>query len=471
MGVPLAHLLLIDDDPALIPKQLRQAFPAPAHSLQIARTGAKGLDAIRTKMPDVILLDLRLPDQSGLDVYQNIRAIDARIPVIFVTVAKSADVAIKAMQEGAFDYLFKPLDLQQLWQVVTNAIEVSRRMRQPAVLSELPPEPDFNGAIVGTCPSMREVYKAVGRVASQHDPVLITGDTGTGKELVACALYQHSPRAKSPFLALNCAAIPENLLESELFGHEKGAFTGADRRRIGKFEQCNGGTLFLDEIGDMPLPLQAKLLRLLQDQTFERVGGNETIQTDVRLIAATNHDLRQLSATGKFRPDLYYRLSVFTVHVPALRNRGNDLQLLVQLFLRRFSPELGRSVFEVAPETLNRLRKYSWPGNIRELQSVLKQALLLSSGEVLLPEFLPADVFGPWQDAGGASSTPRLFDSGKSLADLECDAIQESLLETGGNRQQTAEQLGISTRTLLRKIRQYSLADPLHKPAATSESQ
>jgi two-component system response regulator AtoC len=336
-------------------------------------------------------------------------------------------------------------------------------------MAELPPDPDFNGAIVGTCPSMREVYKAIGRVASQNDPVLITGETGTGKELVACALYHHSPRAKSPFLALNCAAIPENLLESELFGHEKGAFTGADRRRIGKFEQCNGGTLFLDEIGDMPLPLQAKLLRLLQDQTFERVGGNETIQTDVRLIAATNHDLKELSAIGKFRPDLYYRLSVFTIHLPALRNRGNDLQLLVQLFLRRFSPELSRNVCEVAPETLNRLRKYSWPGNVRELQSVLKQALLLSSGEVLLPEFLPADLFATSREGSGSASITRRFEPGRSLADLECEAIQESLFDTGGNRQQTAERLGISTRTLLRKIHQYRLDDPLHKTVVTTD--
>ena len=220
--------------------------------------------------------------------------------------------------------------------------------------------------------------------------MLITGESGTGKELVARAIYQHGPRAKAPFLALNCAAIPENLLESELFGHEKGAFTGADRRRIGKFEQCNGGTLFLDEIGDMPLALQAKLLRVLQEQAFERVGGNETIRTDVRLIAATHRDLKAWSAEGKFRPDLYYRLSVFTIHLPPLRERGDDLPLLVQHYLRRFNRELGREVREVAPEALERLRSYSWPGNIRELQSVLKQALLQASGTVLLPAFLPA---------------------------------------------------------------------------------
>ena len=236
---------------------------------------------------------------------------------------------------------------------------------------------------------MQEVYKAIGRVADQTFPVLITGESGTGKELVARAIYQHGPRAKAPFLALNCAAIPETLLESELFGHEKGAFTGADRRRIGKFEQANGGTLFLDEIGDMPLPAQAKLLRVLQEQAFERVGGSETIRTDVRLIAATHRNLKAWSDEGKFRLDLYYRLGVFTIHLPPLRERGEDLALLVQFYLRRVSRELGREVREVAPEALERLRGYPWPGNVRELQSVLKQALLRAHGPVLLPAFLP----------------------------------------------------------------------------------
>src|SRR5213595_3761735 len=219
-------------------------------------------------------------------------------------------------------------------------------MRQPAVVAEAAPDPDAEGAIVGTCPAMREVYKAIGRVAAQNVPVLITGESGTGKELVARAIYQHSQRAKAPFLALNCAAIPENLLESELFGHEKGAFTGADRRRIGKFEQCHGGTLFLDEIGDMPPATQAKMLRVLQEQTFERVGGSETIRTDVRLIAATHRDLKGWSEEGKFRPDLYYRLGVFTIHLPPLRERGDDLPMLVQHYLRRFSHELGRDLQE-----------------------------------------------------------------------------------------------------------------------------
>src|SRR4051795_5958739 len=386
----MAKLLLIDDDPDLLPDQMRQVFPAPAHRVEIAPTGREGLERARNGRPDVILLDLRLPDQSGLDVLRQLRDIDARIPVVLVTVVRSADSAIEAMRQGAYDYLLKPLDLQKLDRVIGEALKVARLMREPAVVVGTPPDDDQAGeAIVGSCPAMQEVYKAIGRVADQTFPVLITGESGTGKELVARAIYQHGPRAKAPFLALNCAAIPETLLESELFGHEKGAFTGADRRRIGKFEQCNGGTLFLDEIGDMPPAIQAKMLRLLQEQAFERVGGNETIRTDVRLIAATHRDLKAWSVEGKFRPDLYYRLSVFTIHLPPLRERGDDLPLLVRYYLRRFSRELGREVSEIAPEALERLRSSSWPGNVRELQSVLKQALLQASGSVLLPAFLP----------------------------------------------------------------------------------
>src|SRR5271163_1252168 len=355
----MAHLLLIDDDPDLIQEQVRQAFPTPAHRVKVAGTGAAGLESVRTDPPDVILLDLRLPDQSGLEVYEQIRRLDARIPVIFITMAKGADAAIEAMKHGAYDYLFKPLGQHQLRRVVDEALEVARRMRQPAIVAEVPPDPDVEGAILGACPAMREVYKAIGQVAGQDVTVLIKGESGTGKELVARAVYQHGCRAPSPFLALNCAAIPETLLESELFGHEKGSFTGADRRRIGKFEQCNGGTIFLDEVGDMPPALQAKMLRVLQEQAFERVGGNETVRTDVRLIAATHRDLKAWSAEGKFRPDLYYRLGVFTIHLPPLRERGDDLPLLVRHYLRRFSRELGREVREVAAKSMEKLCGYS----------------------------------------------------------------------------------------------------------------
>src|SRR6266404_4042224 len=386
----MANLLLIDDDPDLLAERVTHLFPAPKNRVEIARTAAEGLEQVTAELPDVILLDLRLPDQSGLETLRDLRQIDARIPVIFVTVVRSADSAIEAMRHGAYDYLLKPIDLQKLDRVINEALKVSRLMREPAIVAETPPDEELPGeAIIGCCPGMQEAYKAIGRVADQTFPVLITGESGTGKELVARAIYQHGPRARAPFLALNCAAIPENLLESELFGHEKGAFTGADRRRIGKFEQVSGGTLFLDEVGDMPPALQAKMLRVLQEQAFERVGGNETIRTDVRLIAATHRDLAAWSAEGKFRPDLYYRLGVFTMHLPPLRDRGDDLPMLIQHYLRRFSRELEREVRDVAPEALERLRNYSWPGNIRELQSLLKQALLQASGSTLLPAFLP----------------------------------------------------------------------------------
>jgi DNA-binding NtrC family response regulator len=468
----MAHLLLIDDDPAHIPGQVRQVFPAPRHRLDVAGTGAEGLERIAAAPPDVILLDLRLPDQSGLEVYRRVRAIDARIPVVFVTGATGADAAIEAMKEGAYDYLFKPLDLAQLRQVVGEALDVARRMRQPAVVAETAADADADGAIVGACPAMREVYKAIGRVAAQTVPVLITGESGTGKELVARAIYQHGPRAKAPFLALNCAAIPENLLESEVFGHEKGAFTGADRRRIGRFEQCNGGTLFLDEIGDMPLTLQGKILRVLQEQAFERVGGSETIRTDVRLIAATHRDLMAWSEEGKFRPDLYYRLGVFTIHLPPLRERGDDLPLLVRHYVRRFSRELGREVQDVAPEALERLKGYPWPGNIRELQSVLKQALLRASGPVLLPAFLP-DLPGRPGETTMSSTAGERFDLeavvgarlGPDVDDLYADVHRQvdrlflaRVLEyTGGNQHQAARLLGIARKTLRVKLRELGL--------------
>src|SRR3954453_16341685 len=282
----MARVLLVDDDPDLILAQIHGVFGASQHRIDVARTGEEGIRRVAERPPDVVLLDLRLPDLSGLDVYRRIRQIDARIPVLFITAATEAHHAIEAMKQGAYDYLIKPLDTKHLQRVDGQALELSRLIREPAVVAKSLPEEERGDAIIGCCPSMLEVFKAIGRVASQDVTVLITGESGTGKELVARAIYQHGERAKEPFLTINCAAIPDPLLESELFGHEKGAFTGAERRRIGKFEQCSGGTLFLDEAGDMtPLP-QTKVLRVLQEQSFERVGGNETIRTNVRVIAA-----------------------------------------------------------------------------------------------------------------------------------------------------------------------------------------
>jgi two-component system nitrogen regulation response regulator GlnG len=464
-----AHLLLLDDDPAGLAEPLRRAFPPPGYRVQVAGSGPGGLH-VGTHPPDVVVLDLGRSEPSGLETYRQIRRLDARVPVIFVNGAKRADAAIEAMKQGAYDFLFKPVDLPELRRVVGEALEVSRRMREPAVIAEAPPAEDRGDAIIGRCPAMLEVYKAIGRVAAQDVPVLITGESGTGKELVARAIYQHGLRAKAPFLALNCAAIPESLLESELFGHEKGAFTGAERRRIGKFEQCSDGTLFLDEIGDMPMAAQAKVLRLLQEQAFERLGGNETVRTDVRIIAATHRDLKAWSEQGKFRPDLYYRLGVFTIELPPLRQRGEDLPMLVQHYIRRFNRELGREVRAVAPEALELLRGYPWPGNIRELQSVLKRALLRATGPVLIPAFLPALLGGgraaaaagvPGDELAALESFIRqqLEAGGTGLYEETLRRVEQLLLplvleSTGGNKAQAARILGMTRVTLRTKLRE-----------------
>jgi two-component system nitrogen regulation response regulator GlnG len=460
-------LLVIGNDLRFIAEGLSKVSRGATRQVHFASTGNVGLAQVRTDPPEVILLDLRLPDQFGLEVYQQIRCIDARIPVIFVSDGTRADAVIEAIKQGAYDCLLQPLDLSVLRRVVQEALDAARHMRQPAAAEETILDPHTEPEMIGFCPAMQEVYKAIGLVAAQDVPVLITGESGTGKELVARAIYQHGPRAQRPFLALNCAAIPENLLESELFGHEKGSFTGADRRRIGKFEQCNGGTLFLDEIGDMPLSLQAELLRLLQDQAFERVGGNETIRTDVRLIAATHRDLKSWSIDGRFRPDLYYRLGVFTIHLPPLRERSEDLALLVQSYLGRMSRELGREVREIAPEALERLRGYSWPGNVRELQSVLKRAVLRAYGPVLLQDFLPnfqesPRATGPASPPGGSLDPEALLRQrlGPDARDLYKETHRELdrrllprvLEHTGGNQQRAARLLGITRRTLRTKL-------------------
>jgi two-component system nitrogen regulation response regulator GlnG len=471
----MGRLLLVDDDPVMILDQVTHALGPQGMQIEVARTAEEGICQVAAQLPDVILLDVHLPDLPGLQAYQRIRQIDGRIPVIFITWAATADTAIEAMKEGAYDYLFKPLDLARLRTVVGEALEVGRLMRRPAVVAQTPPAEDKGDAIIGRCAAMGEVYKAIGRVAAQNVITLITGESGTGKELVARAIYQHSSRARAPFLAINCAAIPENLLESELLGHEKGAFTGADRRRIGKFEQCNGGTIFLDEIGDMPLATQAKVLRLLQEQSFERVGGNETIRTDVRLIAATHRDLKAVSAQGGFRQDLYYRLSVFTIQLPALRERGDDLPMLVQHFLARFSRDLGRQVCQITPEALDLLGRYPWPGNIRELQGVLKQAILQASGSVLIPAFLPESLrVAPEPAAGQApeAQTPFCFETfilqrlEESSTTISAEAHQHldrlllrlALRHTRGNQVQAARLLGISRQTLRAKTRDLGLA-------------
>ena len=459
-------LLVIDDEPAIL-HAFRRGFQQSDITVLTAASAAEGLAMVTQHDPDVVMLDLALPDLSGLDVYRRIHQCNPKIPVIFITGHGTTDTAIEAMKLGAFDYLLKPLELAPLRDLVARAGAISRLMRVPAVTEDEPMQEPAD-VLVGRCSAMQDVYKAIGRVAPQDVTVLIRGETGTGKELVARAIYHHSRRAAAPFLAINCAAIPETLLESELFGHEKGAFTGAERQRIGKFEQCSGGTLFLDEIGDMAPLTQAKILRVLQAQQFERVGGNETIQTKVRIIAATNRDLEHLIAAGQFRSDLYYRLSVFPIVLPPLRERGDDLPLLVHHFLKQLGPELGKEVQEVDPETVDVLRQYAWPGNVRELQSLLKQALLHATGPVLLPDFLPAVLRTPKDSPPSGPDMPfpdwerfltdRLHAGSTDLYAEALTAMERQLLtlvlrHTAGNQLQAAQILGITRNSLRHKLR------------------
>ncbi len=477
-------LLVVDDEPSIL-YFFRQAFTEPEVTLVTASSAAEGIETVTRNRPDVIILDINLPDASGLETFRRIHAIDPRIPVIFITGHGTMATAIEAMRLGAYEYLLKPLELDQLADLVDRAFAISRLMRVPAVIPESGATEDDSDTVLGRCPALQEVYKAIGRVAPQDVTVLVLGESGTGKELVARAVYHYSHRAKGPFLAINCAAIPETLLESELFGHEKGAFTGADRKRIGKFEQAAGGTLFLDEIGDMTPLTQTKILRVLQGQEFERVGGGEPIKTDVRVIAATNRDLEKMVGEGTFRGDLYYRINVYTIRLPPLRERGEDLPLLAEHFVRRFGRELKKEVQAIAPEAMELLRVYPWPGNVRELQSVIKQALLRTTGPVLLPEFLPSPLRD--QGTGGGSAEEQGFNYGglttfiqeqlragstKLYSDYQALAdkhlLTEVLRHSSGNLSQASRLLGITRATLRTKLN--ALGIPVERPTSSEDA-
>jgi two-component system nitrogen regulation response regulator GlnG len=469
----MARLLVVDDEPN-VRYSIKKRLESDTLEVEVAETGRQGLELTRQLRPQVVILDVRLTDMSGMELFDQIRELDPRLPVIIITAYAATETAIQAMKRGAFDYLLKPVDFHQLREVVQRALELSRFRHVPAVFGDEEQDEEAE-RIVGRSAAMQEVYKAIGRVAPRDVTVLIAGESGTGKELVARALFHHSARTASPFLSINCAAIPETLLESELFGHERGAFTGAERRRIGKFEQSHGGTLFLDEIGDMSAATQAKVLRLIQEQRFERLGGNETIQTDVRLIAATNKDLDAEVAAGRFRSDLLYRLNVFTIRVPSLRERREDIPLLIEHFLPRFSRSLDRNVHSVAPDALNCLLAYDWPGNVRQLQSVLKYAIVQGSSDLLTLDSLPENLRSNPTPTGTRPVTPEVCLTG--LADYtegllragELDIYRRVSLEmdrvvllavlrhVNGNQVKASEMLGISRTTLRAKLRALNL--------------
>ncbi len=445
--------------------------------LEVAATAAEGLALIEAAEPDVVLLDVMLPDMSGIEACRRIHDIAPKVPVIFITAGGSSDTAIEAMSLGAFDYLLKPLDLDRVQQLVTQALEIRRLMHVPVQFQADGDRPTPGDLLIGRTPQMQEVYKAIGRVAPQDVATLIRGESGSGKELVARAIYHHSRRAAGPFLAVNCAALAESLLESELFGHEKGSFTGATVQRIGKFEQCNGGTLFLDEVGDMSPLVQSKVLRVLQEQRFERVGGTQTIQTDVRIIAATNRDLEKMVSRGEFREDLFYRLNGFTIQLPPLRERREDIRILLDWYVARFRRELGKDVDSIAPDALEMLLNYRWPGNVRQLQNVVRQALVHSTGPVLIAAFLPREITAPQpsepelnghqRHAGAANLhafvNQRLHSGSAQLHAETIEMAERYLLttvldHTEGNQSKAAKILGITRGSLRHKIRQLGIS-------------
>ncbi|QDT41674.1 Nitrogen assimilation regulatory protein [Gimesia alba] len=481
----MPQALVIDDD-RTIREMVRRSLEKVNVDVISAGTADEGLEAIRGEAPEVVLLDIVLPSVSGLDVFREIRSLDRRLPVVFITSSSESNVAIEAMQLGAFDYLAKPLDLPKLNALIQKAIETRRLMNIPVALPVGDAKPENGDQFVGRSPQMLEVFKSIGRVAAQNVNVLIRGESGTGKELVARAIYQHSPRSNECFMAVNCAALTETLLESELFGYEKGAFTGADKQRIGKFEQCNGGTLFLDEVGDMSQLTQGKVLRLLQEQKFERVGGNKTIETDVRIIAATNRNLEEMVKDGSFREDLFYRLNGMTISLPPLRERGKDIALLVEHYLNAACYEMGRTETEgVSSEALELMMKYQWPGNVRELQSVIRQSLLNSTSPIIIPSFLPGELLGETSAdvATAASADPEISETGDTLplsdlrlfvderllansTDLYSETLETMerylltriLNETGGNQTRAAEILGITRGKIRDRIAQFGIS-------------
>jgi len=467
----MGHILIVDDD-----AQLRQSFEklltAEGHTVKTASSGEAAISLVQAAVPDLVIMDVRLPGMSGLEAFRTIHEIEPKLPVIIMTAFGTTDTAIEATKLGAFEYVLKPPEIPDILALIGQALEAGRFMRSRVEL-DVAPDTAAADAIIGRSKPMQEVYKAIGRVAPTDATVLIRGDSGTGKELVARAIYQHSLRSAKPFLVINCVAIPETLLESELFGYEKGAFTGAVNRRVGKFEQAHGGTVFLDEIGDMPFSIQAKILRLLQERSIERLGGREPIPVDVRIIAATNRDLEAALAQGRFREDLYYRLKVVTLWLPPLKERAQDITLLAEYFLARFAKEMDMGNPGATTEAKMLLQNYPWPGNVRELANAMQKALIFSRGYPIHPEDVSRAIGGESlaKEAGDQQADEIVRQwvrqtlaagEGKDVFEVCMDRfasliISEALDLTGGNRSRAAKLLGISRPTLLSKIDKYRL--------------
>ena len=452
---------VVDDDEA-IRFVLQRALRRRGYEVEIFEDVTSVRSALRKDHPKALLTDIRLPDDDGLSVVDTLEELNIDIPVIAMTAFADLDQAVSAFQKGVFEYLPKPFDVEQVLSVVERAIAVDSG-------TESEPEDLGGNRLLGESQAMQEVFRTIGRLSRSDISVLITGETGSGKEVVARVLHEHSPRAKGPFVAINTAAIPAELLESELFGHEKGSFTGAHSRRVGRFEEAAGGTLFLDEIGDMPLPLQTRLLRVLAEGDYYRVGGRDLLRADARVIAATHQDLEEKVAAGSFREDLYHRLNVIHIGLPPLRDRSEDIAILARRFLVQVAAELGLEEKRLRPETIKVLETYPWPGNVRQLLNLCRQLCVMAPGDQIFPEDLPTDMFGKiagqgdqaeWTDALRNWARKELVSGnndlfGRAQDELERVLIDCALDQTGGQRQKAAELLGLGRNTLTRKLQKF----------------
>jgi len=445
---------------------LRHALERQDHTVLEARDQPEAIRILQQAQPAVVLSDLRLPEGDGFGVLRATKEIDADIPVIVMTAYGSIEDAVAAMKEGAMDFLAKPVDPDHLLLLVNRALEQRRIVTENLLMKEELAVRRGAPQLVGEDPSLRKVFSSLQRAAVTDATVLLEGESGTGKELFARSLHALSPRADAPFVAINCAAIPENLLETELFGYEKVAFTGAVGRKPGKFEMAHRGTLFLDEIGDLPISLQAKILRALEERRFERVGGTASVQVDVRLVAATNKGLRAAVAARRFREDLYFRLSVFPITVPPLRDRPGDIPVLARFFVDRFCRDLKKKSLVLSPPALEQLQAYRWPGNVRELQNCIERAVILTDGDTILPRHLNLSFAAPLQDENPPSPWAHVDLTGtltevtrRVSSQVEKAKILEVLAEAGGNKGRAAELLQIGYKMLLSKLREHGIQD------------
>jgi DNA-binding NtrC family response regulator len=461
--------ILIVDDEESVRYSFKKIYREPGFEIMEAANGLEALSVIKKNVPDLVLMDIEMPGLNGLEAIQRIKAMQPQIPVIIITAFGTSERVIGAMKYGAYEYLEKPFDVARLKEVIAEAMEMKRLSDEDQSLEIHPTDTHTGEQIIGMSSAIKEVYKMIGRVAASDVSVLLSGESGTGKELVAKAIHKYSDRSDKPFIAINCAAIPDSLLESELFGFEKGSFTDASHMKEGKFEAADKGTLFLDEVADMSLTLQAKLLRVLQEGTFERLGSNKVIKVNVRIISATNKNLENAITAKSFREDLYYRLKVITITMPPLRVHPEDIPLLTNYFLSRHCQEMKKPQVTVPPETMEALVKHTWPGNVRELENLLKRALLLSKNNVITPDLVLSEISAAKTDTtiaihqSPSSLIPENFEAFEGtlfkhvIEQVEKEVISKALEHCKGNQVKTAKLLGISRAMLIERIEKYRL--------------